>query len=148
MSKYFGSLTDLDSVASCWGFYANDPRPDDFPTEDELIAAGYDSDGYHGSGTVVFEKGGKLYEVSSSHCSCDGMEWNPSEISWQYLENRIRDGYLWGLEGAGVEYLRNEAAKRSAVSVQTNKELSAAIDDLTDYSLLDPLAGLKEKPSA
>lgn len=64
---------------------------------ERILFASYTYEGYEGSAWVLFTKGGKLYEVSGSHCSCYGLEgqWEPQETSLKALEMRVR-GKDWG----------------------------------------------------
>lgn len=39
-----------------------------------FLFASYGTDNYSGDAYVLFEKEGKLYEVTGSHCSCYGLE--------------------------------------------------------------------------
>ncbi len=61
--------------------------------EVEILAADYEADGYEGSALVIFQKDEKLFLVSGSHCSCYGLEnqWEPDEISWEYLKNQSKN---------------------------------------------------------
>ena len=45
---------------------------------------------YEGYALLVYERGGKLYEVNGAHCSCHGLEdqWAPEETSWGALAMR------------------------------------------------------------
>lgn len=47
-----------------------------------IIFAAYDCPDYEGYATVVFIEKGKLYVVTGSHCSCNGLEdqWDPDEM--------------------------------------------------------------------
>lgn len=60
---------------------SNFSLPDDEP-EPERIFAVYDCPPYEGYATVVFERGGKWYLATGSHCSCYGLEgqWEPEEF--------------------------------------------------------------------
>lgn len=64
------------------------------PEEDqegvEIIYAVYERGDYEGSAFVLFRKGGKLFEVNGSHCSCNGLEecWGPEETSIEALRKR------------------------------------------------------------
>ncbi len=51
---------------------------------------GYQGQGYCCDAVVVFEKGGKLWEVHGSHCSCYGLEgqWEPEETTWEAIAMR------------------------------------------------------------
>jgi hypothetical protein len=42
---------------------------------------------------VLFQRDGKLYEVSAGHCSCYGLEgrWEPDEVTWDQLAMRFND---------------------------------------------------------
>jgi hypothetical protein len=41
----------------------------------EVIYAGYDQEQYEGQAFVILRIGADLFEVNSSHCSCNGLEW-------------------------------------------------------------------------
>lgn len=71
----------------------------------KVLLAWYESGGYDGSAYVLFERDGKLFETSGSHCSCNGLEdsWSPEETSIEALEKRDH-GYLWN--GAADEALQ------------------------------------------
>lgn len=49
-----------------------------------------------GGGLLVFERGGKLYEVNGSYCSCMGLEgqWEPEEVTVAALQLRATEGRL------------------------------------------------------
>lgn len=55
-----------------------------------ILFAAYEIDGYDGRATVIFMQDGKLYEVNGSHCSCFGLEnqWDPEETTWEVLLKR------------------------------------------------------------
>jgi hypothetical protein len=63
-------------------------------TNENVLYADYDCPPYEGYAYVVFEKDGKLYEVSGSHCSCYGLEdqWEPEEVCLPELANRVTNG--------------------------------------------------------
>ena len=56
-----------------------------------IIVATYTYENYSGDAFVLFEQGGKFYEVNGSHCSCYGLEgqWQPEEVDIDELENRF-----------------------------------------------------------
>jgi hypothetical protein len=58
---------------------------------ENILFASYGTDNYSGDAWVMFEKDGRLYEVSASHCSCYGCEgqWEPTEIVLSELQNRL-----------------------------------------------------------
>jgi hypothetical protein len=61
-----------------------------------IILASYGMDNYSGDAFVLFRKGGKLFEVNGSHCSCFGLEgqWEPEEVSVDDLKHRVKNGSL------------------------------------------------------
>jgi len=65
-----------------------------------IILAWYGYGDYDGSAFVLFERGGKLYEVNGGHCSCYGLEecWEPEETDAKALIHRIDNGNL-GTDG-------------------------------------------------
>ncbi len=48
-----------------------------------FLYASYDCEDYDGSAGVIFLRGGRLFLVTGSHCSCYGLEdqWDPTEIT-------------------------------------------------------------------
>lgn len=75
---------------------------DDFRITDEqlkgakILLASYGTGGYEGSAFVLFRRGGKLFEVNGSHCSCYGLEdqWDPQETTKAELMHRLDNGRL------------------------------------------------------
>jgi len=61
-----------------------------------ILFASYGTGNYSGDAFVLFEKGGKLFEVDGSHCSCFGLEnqWDPEETTIELLIKRLTDGKL------------------------------------------------------
>lgn len=112
--KYAGNFTDRDSVAVEFeegngGRWNKDfVVADDFPTDDQILYASYETPSYEGYSFVLFERDGVLYEVTGSHCSCMGLEgqWNPEATSWAALAIRKPSEY-----GAPREVI-TEAKKR------------------------------------
>jgi hypothetical protein len=86
---------------------------------DTLIAATYDQADYEGYATVIFKRGGKLYMVEASHCSCYGLEeqWNPEEILEDVLRLKKFDWYVGdgaGFRGrlhASLDEMKDEATR-------------------------------------
>lgn len=104
MNKYFGSWSDHKQMANDFfpqrynyaaSRYEDVIPPLDFPSDDEVLIASYDTPPYEGDAFVLYEKDGKLYEVNASHCSCNGLEecWSPEETSWGALAMRDVKGY-------------------------------------------------------
>lgn len=56
-----------------------------------VLVADYDTPPYEGDAFVLFERGGKLYEVNGGHCSCYGLEgqWEPEETTIEALRHRL-----------------------------------------------------------
>jgi hypothetical protein len=78
---YYGSFSCIDDVI-------NDFQISDKELEGcEIIFAEYDQPDYEGYAHIIFRKGGKLYEVNGSHCSCYGLEgqWVPEETLLEAL---------------------------------------------------------------
>lgn len=96
--KYFG-FDGRDDVAKQFEVgtgksYSDDFAIDpDFPTDAEILFANYGSWSYDGDAFVLFERDGKLYEVTGGHCSCYGLEgqWSPEETNWEALKIRKFD---------------------------------------------------------
>lgn len=62
-----------------------------------ILYAVYNYESYNGEALVIFkDEEGKLYEVNSSHCSCNGLEgtWSPEETSFPAILIRDDDYYL------------------------------------------------------
>jgi hypothetical protein len=107
--RYFGDWKNWQDMIDGFG-ETEGVLPASFPTDAEVVVAGYETEPYSGSATVVFQRDGRLFETSSSHCSCNGLEWSAgTEISWEYVEKRLADGHFWGLNGDGIELLKAQA---------------------------------------
>jgi hypothetical protein len=65
----------------------------------EIIAAGYAYEGYSGRACVIFRKGGKLFWVHATHCSCHGLggQWEPEETSLLALKYQAKNGWDYGI---------------------------------------------------
>lgn len=113
-------LTKFDG--ECWEW--NDKEESTFIKENEninILFASYEYTDYRGDAWVLFEQGGKLFEVSGGHCSCYGLEgqWQPDEVVLEELENRLLNGTFgeddWSdnnfkqelCEFLGVEFKKN-----------------------------------------
>jgi len=61
---------------------------------EKILLAHYDNGGYDGYAFVLYEHNGKLFEVSDSHCSCNGLEglWEPEAVTAQALRKRMMVG--------------------------------------------------------
>ena len=74
----------------------------------EILIASYTYEDYSGSAFVLFRKGGNLFEVNGSHCSCFGLsesdycgdsttQWQPEETSIDALKKRLESD--WAFDG-------------------------------------------------
>ena len=77
-------ITQTPIIMGYWGDkkdIAKDFREDRIENINILFACYSDPVGYSGYAFVLFEEGGKLYEVHGSHCSCYGLEdqWSDKE---------------------------------------------------------------------
>jgi len=61
-----------------------------------MLLASYGTPGCEGDAFVLFERDGKLFEVSGSHCSCYGLkgQWEPEETTIESLRHRLDHGNL------------------------------------------------------
>ena len=82
--RYFQNFNDHGSL--CYSFSIST----DAVRDDEILFAWYGYGDYCGDAEVLFERNGLLYEVTASHCSCNGLEdtWKPQETSWAALAMR------------------------------------------------------------
>lgn len=87
--KYFGDWSEHSEVAR--DFVESGPT---MATDDEILVAEYTYEDYSGSALVLYERGGRLYEVQGGHCSCYGLEdqWSPEETSWAAIAMRPHFG--------------------------------------------------------
>jgi len=78
-----------------------------------VLLASYTYEDYSGSAFVLFERGGTLYRVDGSHCSCMGLEdqWEPEETSVAALAHELTNGGIYGECG---EELRATLARMGA----------------------------------
>lgn len=60
----------------------------------EILLASYVCESYEGSAFVLFRKGGELFQVSGSHCSCYGLEgqWTPERTAVAALRMYLAEG--------------------------------------------------------
>jgi hypothetical protein len=69
-----------------------------------VVFAKYEQGGYEGSAVVLFASDGKLFMVSASHCSCNGLEgsWDPDEVTVDMLKRMSETGY--GVEKEAAQH--------------------------------------------
>lgn len=103
MKKYFQNFKSIDDLHAAFDI------PSTAVSDEEVLFAYYGYESWSGYATVLFERGGKLYEVTASHCSCNGLEngWNPDEVTWEQLGMRpVSPFYLSGDKDDAKEALR------------------------------------------
>jgi hypothetical protein len=118
-----GKLFGWDDVADIrhaflegYGGKVNEPEATSFAADMAgLIVGVLDSWTYEEAAHFIFERGGKLFEVTASHCSCDGFEgrWEPEEISWEQLAMRPAGWISYDTEEA-CEYIEEIVKQRVA----------------------------------
>lgn len=117
--KYFGNFTCRKDVKREFSY-----GPDgtfeikSFPREDKILLASYDNEDYEGSAYVLFERDGKLWEVTGGHCSCNGLEgqWDPEETNWAFIISRpYQPSGLRGTEA--TKYLADLIYTRTGIFV-------------------------------
>lgn len=91
-AQYVGDFTDKINMLSQ---FTEDPStvPEDSDPM-EVILAVYECESYEGRAFVLFERGGKLFEVNSSHCSCNGLDWSEEDTTLAALKHRATEGTL------------------------------------------------------
>lgn len=97
----------------------------------KVLFAYYSYENYSGYAWVLFEKNGKLYETSGSHCSCYGLEgqWSEEEVDLDELEHRLNEGefgkqYGWSDDG----YINLFAYElKEFLGININKEDSKSV---------------------
>ncbi|MCZ2222476.1 MAG: hypothetical protein LC122_02480 [Chitinophagales bacterium] len=75
MNRYFGEFNSINDLYK--EFYIDESTIKD----EEIVYASYDLGSYDGDSLVIFIRDGKLFEMNSSHCSCNGLEWNEPTIT-------------------------------------------------------------------
>ena len=113
MSQFIQEFESADDVIKKY------TAPEDALTDATIHLAWYGYGSYCGSSFVLFEKGGKLFEVNGSHCSCFELEgqWEPEETSWASLGMRNLTGECDGSSEAH-DALCALVAKFGTVEVQ------------------------------
>ena len=99
MSTFLENFSDKQSVLDAF------QAPPDALKGARLLLAWYGYGSYCGSALVIFKRGGKLYEVNGSHCSCSGLEgqWDPEETSPDALLKRDFNGEYDGASEATMK---------------------------------------------
>ena len=97
---YLHDFGGIDDVASEFS-----ERPDTFDGV-EILLASYSQGNWSGDAFVLFRKGGELFEVNASHCSCHGLEgqWEPEPTTVAALRHRLDEGTLGSDDWTGNEF--------------------------------------------
>lgn len=123
MTTYFGQWSTHEDMVKDFSDYDYVKKeiisPKDMAKPEEVVFASYATPAYEGDAVVIFERGGKLWEVSASHCSCNGLEnsWSPGEVTWAALGLRqVADkngycGWLYEHEDAACGRMRQLIAE-------------------------------------
>ena len=107
MNVYFNNWAGPDGLSlMCRDFEIN---PEELEGAVVLLAS-YGTGSYEGDAFVLFERGGVLWEVNGSHCSCYGLEgqWQPEETSAEALRVRLAAGGLFGGHWCGGDSFHEE----------------------------------------
>lgn len=84
----------------------------------EILYAKYDLWDYEGEAWVIYidPRDKQVYEVSSAHCSCNGLEWNPETTSLKAIAMRPHNNKMYpGLTEALVNMLAAMLKSRNYV---------------------------------
>lgn len=86
--KFLGNWTNAEDVINSF-----DIRESELQNA-VIHVAWYGYGSYDGSGFVLFERDGQLFEANAGHCSCYGLEgqWDPEETTVEALELRYAAG--------------------------------------------------------
>lgn len=59
----------------------------------DIIAYNYTYEDYSGTAYVLGQRGGQLFEVHGSHCSCYGLEgqWSEEPVTREYLLSKLEE---------------------------------------------------------
>lgn len=96
-----------------------------------IIFHEYDDSDYSGSSETIFWKDCKIYTVTDSHCSCNGLEWQtPIEMSIEALEHMVTNASY----GVYEEHSANIVAGIGIAKYFKEKNIQK-IEDLTDEDL-------------
>lgn len=116
MSIYVEDFDSKEDVAHQFNISLEDLK------DCKILYASYECGNYEGSAFVLYEEGGKFYEVNGSHCSCYGLEgqWEPEEIDAKALEHRFQygnlDELLHGHAKDILEVLKNDSKPIISIS--------------------------------
>lgn len=88
---FHGIFNNWETIVEEFGIQASDLAGA------KILFASYEYRNYEGAAFVLFERGGKLWEVNGSHCSCYGLtqdQWQPEETSVEALQKRVAEKWF------------------------------------------------------
>src|SRR5579872_4317135 len=96
MNIFIGSFNNIEDVVK--EFAGTSQQDLDGAT---VYLAWYGHGDWCGAAEVIYERDGRLYWVSGSHCSCTGLEesWSPVETDWATLKHVYDKGYQFDRSG-------------------------------------------------
>ena len=99
---FLNDFSDAESVFS--NFELDKEKRDGI----NILFASYGQDHYSGDAYVLFEKNGKLFDVSGSHCSCYRLEnqFDPSETTIEALTLALTEGKMGKDDWCGNEFAK------------------------------------------
>lgn len=123
---------EREQIAETWE--PIDYYPERKPAHDRILADlkdakvllnYYEYEDYSGTGMVLYEKGGKLFEVNGGHCSCNGLEgqWSPEETTLEALY--MRKPYEPGLAVALDRACQQAKSRRTRRENKAKREARA-----------------------
>ena len=86
------------------------------------IFASYGTESYQGDAFVLFEKDKKLYQVSGSHCSCNGLEdqWYPEETTLEVIGHLLNEGTLAAANNLLTRSISSRLIRKDTILVVTS----------------------------
>ena len=88
-ARYHGDWKNQHNVFETFFPQHQDNNEEDmkaFPEDSCVLFASYNSFGsYDGHCLFLFVREGQLYVVEDSHCSCNGLDYNPDPVTWFQL---------------------------------------------------------------
>lgn len=93
---FLNNWKDIEEMKSDFWPNYNEPKYAGELDGANVLLASYGTPSYEGYAFVLFERGGELYEVNGSHCSCYGLEdqWAPEQTTVAELMHRLENGRL------------------------------------------------------
>ena len=116
-----------------------------------VIVGYYNYEDYEGDAMVIFEHKDKLFTVEGGHCSCYGLEgqWNPDEITIDYLNHRALNGlfaYRDDYDNEIKKHLKEYITNKKGGSKMSNIRKALEIENVSEDKIKKVLKelGIKE----